>query len=309
MTSAQALLERDLLFVSGKGGAGKTAVAAALAMAAASRGRRPLVCELAGASQLAAAGVPTITVSPDDALREWMRSQPGGAIAAAVLGRSAGFMRFVDAAPGAKEMVSIGKAVDLARSANDVDLVIVDGPSTGHALAMLAAPRTIATVARLGPVGAQARAVRDFLGDARHTGYVGVALPEEMPLHELLELEAGLHDAIGRGLDLVVVDGIYPDRFSDEEAERLQALTEHGSVAAALSEHRLARLHAARVRGLRRRVKVPVITLPFVFAVELGATEYELLGRQLLERPQARRGRSATEIGANPDADPARLPA
>jgi len=204
-------------------------------------------------------------------------------VAAAVLGHSAGFMRFVDAAPGAKEIVTIGKAVDLARSSDD--LVIVDGPATGHALGMLSAPQTIGRVATAGPVGAQARAVHEFLADPERTDYVGVALPEEMPVHELLDLDAGLQQTMGRGLDLVVVDGVYPDRFSDAEAERLRDLADIGAVRAALSMHRVARAHAEHVRRLRRDVSAPVITLPFVFVTELGAAEYERLGRRLLSAP------------------------
>jgi hypothetical protein len=289
VTAVAALLDRDLLYVTGKGGTGKTTVAAALALAAASRGRRALVCEVAGAAQLTGDGIRTVAIDPHEALREWMRSQPGGAMAATVLGHSAGFRRFVDAAPGAKEMVTIGKAVDLARASGD--LVVVDGPSTGHALAMLSAPESIGRVARAGPVAAQARAVHDFLASSQRTGYVGTALPEEMPVHELLELEAGLREAVGRDLDLVVVDAVYPDRFSDAEAERLRQLTDSGVVSAALSVHRVARAHAGCVRELCPHVRAPVITLPFVFANELGAAEYERLGRRLLSAPPVHRPR------------------
>jgi hypothetical protein len=289
VTAVEPLLERDLLYVTGKGGTGKTTVAAALAFAAASRGRRALVCEVGGAAQLAGHGLRTVTIDPHEALREWMRSQPGGALAAAVLGRSDGFMRFVDAAPGAKEIVTIGKAVDLARSSGD--LVIVDGPSTGHALAMLSAPSTIGRVAKAGPVGAQARTVHDVLADPERTGYVGVALPEEMPVHELLELEERLHEAVGRGLDVVVVDGVYPNRFSDAEAEVLDGLADNGAVRAALTVHRVARSHAALVGRLGRDAAAPVVTLPFIFVTELGAAEYERLGRRLLSAPAVRGAR------------------
>ena len=79
-------------------------------------------------------------------------------------------------------------------------------------------------VAAAGSAGAQAREVHGFLADPERTAYVGVSLPEEMPLHELLELEQGLQDAVGRGLDLVVIDGVYPDRFTDDEAARLREL-------------------------------------------------------------------------------------
>jgi Anion-transporting ATPase len=283
------VLARELVYVTGKGGTGKTTVAAALALAAAASGRQTLVCEVGGAHALAGAfkrraGVAELSIDPHEALLEWMRAQPGGAIAAATLGHSRAFTHFVEAAPGAKELVTIGKAADLAR-APAYELIIVDGPATGHALGMLSAPATVGRVARVGPVGEQARVLHRFLVDPHRTGYVGVALAEEMPLHELLELEAGLHEALGRGLDLVVIDAVYPDRFTDDEAALLQALSESipasGLLQSALTMHRQGRAHADRVRWLRERTPAPVITLPFLFSPELGPAEYEHLARLL----------------------------
>ena len=220
----RALLDKDLVYVTGKGGAGKTTVAAALGRAAAASGRRTIVCDVAAAGDDSevrlAKHLWSVSVDPHAALIEWMRIQPGGALAAPVLGHSSAFTHFVDAAPGARELVTVGKVVDLTAG---YDLVVVDGPSTGHALGMLAAPQTVAQVAAVGPIGAQAQGVHDFLVDPDHTAYVGVTLPEEMSLHELLELEHGLEEALGRSLDLVVVNGVYPDRFTNAEAVRLQA--------------------------------------------------------------------------------------
>jgi hypothetical protein len=145
-----ALLDRSFLYVTGKGGAGKTTVAAALGLAAAARGRRTVVCDLAGSDQLARAygcasahgAIPiadrlwSLSVDPQEALEEWLRRQPGGAAAVALLTRSAAFAHFVAGAPGAKELVTIGKTIDLARPVEDpaFGLVVADAPSTGHAL-------------------------------------------------------------------------------------------------------------------------------------------------------------------------------
>jgi len=164
---------------------------------------------------------------------------------------------------------------------------------------MLAAPGTVGRVAPVGPVGRQARKLHEFLADPCRTAFVGVALPEEMSLHELHALEDGLVDTFGRGLDLVVVDGVYPDRFTDAEAERLAQLAEQteaaGQLRAALEQHRRARVHRARVQALRASERAPVVTLPFVFSAEIGPAEYRRLARAVLGRDQpASMGRSSS---------------
>ena len=294
------LLERTLVYVTGKGGAGKTTVAAALGLAAAARGRSAVVCDLAGSDQLArtydagdgeearlAERLSALSIDPQVALEEWLRRQPGGAAAVAVLMRSRTFAHFVAAAPGAKELVTIGKVVDLTAE-RAPGLVVADGPSTGHALGMLAAPRTLGEVAPVSSVGAQARELRDFLGDPAETGYVGVALPEEMAVSEVLQLEGELPGTVGRGLDLIVVNGLYPDRFSDEEAERMRPFAARFPVVrAALAHHRHARAQAAHLRSLRERAHAPVITLPYLFVPQVGPPEYEALARELSRRRPA----------------------
>lgn len=293
---APPLLGRALVYVTGKGGAGKTTVAAALGLAAASRGRRTVICDLASSKQLARSygleDVPgrvqlterldVLSVDPQTALEDWLRRQPGGAAAVAVLTRSRAFAHFVAAAPGVKELVTIGNVVDVGQKTHD--FVVVDGPSTGHALGMLCAPRIVGEVAPLGSVGAQARALRDVLADPAASGYVGVSLPEEMSVHEVLELERGLPGAAGAELDVIVVDGVYPDRFTDEEAERLRSLARRRrepAVEAALRMHRRARAHATHVRTLRDEARAPVATLPYLFVTRLGPAQYQALGRAL----------------------------
>ena len=111
-----------------------------------------------------------------------------------------------------------------------------------------------------------------------------MTLPEEMPVHEVLDLERELPGAVGRGLDLIVVDGLYPDRFGDEEAERLRAFARRlpsPAVDAALAEHRQARAQAAHVRSLLEHARAPVVSLPFLFVDPLGPSDYARLARAL----------------------------
>jgi anion-transporting ArsA/GET3 family ATPase len=303
------LLDRSLLYVTGKGGVGKTTVAAALGLAAAARGRRTIVCEVAEQDRVSRAfarhGVRreqevelapnlwAIGIDPTAALQEWLGRQLGGAALRMITGSSA-FQHFVAAAPGAKELITIAKVWELAQverwdaTNRTYDLVIVDAPSSGHGLAMLTAPSTFGEIARVGPIRRQAFKIRDMLADPRRTGYVAVALPEEMPVNETLELGDRLHDAVGLGLDAIVVNGLYPARFDGKEAEALRAAARNGlepqaraAVSAALSEHARAKAQRAHVRRLKRDAAAPVHTLPFLFDAEVGLEEYASLAVKL----------------------------
>jgi anion-transporting ArsA/GET3 family ATPase len=165
--------------------------------------------------------------------------------------------------------------------------VIVDAPATGHGIGFLQTPRTFAAIARVGPIHSQAQQLDRLITDHRHTGVAIVALPEEMPVNESAALEHDLREDVGVAVDRVYMNGLYPERFSNREAERLAELAcgENGAVRsaarAALSEHNRARSQRAQLARLRRRVEAPVKTLPFLFEPELGPAAAEQLARRL----------------------------
>jgi len=301
-----ALLDRTLLYVTGKGGVGKTTVAASLGLAAAARGRRAIVCEVAEQDRVSRAfareGVQreqevqlaenlwAISIDPTAALQEWLGRQLGGPALRLITG-SAAFQHFVAAAPGAKELITIAKVWELAQLERwdahnrTYDLVIVDAPASGHGLAMLTAPTTFGEIARVGPIRRQAFKVRDMLADRSRTGYVAVALPEEMPVNETLELDVRLRDAVGVALDAIVVNGVYPERFSGKEVEAMRGAAVNGSgaaaIQAALTEYERARTQRSHLRRLKRAAEAPVHTLPFLFDAEVGLAEYRTLAAKL----------------------------
>jgi anion-transporting ArsA/GET3 family ATPase len=244
---------------------------------------------------MASASLSAFAIDPERALGEWLRHQLRSSTLAGVLGHSRIFGLLAAAAPGVAELVTIGKVWDMAqlerRTGGSVyDLAIVDAPATGHGLAMLRAPATYAAIARVGPIARQAGIIAAFLADPAQTAVVAVALPEEMPVTETVELERGLGDELGRGLDAIVVNAVEPKRFSATEAERLSSLDGRGSpgaraaVAAALSERNRAAAQHAQVRRLRRSATAPVTTLPYVAEPELGVEELERLSRELERR-------------------------
>src|SRR6185312_9324404 len=135
-----------------------------------------------------------LSIDRDRVLAEWLRAL-GGRVPARVLTSSASFQYLIAAAPGAREMISMVKVWELAhdrrpgardgadthpRDSGGYDLVVLDAPATGHALAMLRAPHLFTAIARVGPIARQARQVRELLEDPELSAYIGVAQATEM---------------------------------------------------------------------------------------------------------------------------------
>jgi anion-transporting ArsA/GET3 family ATPase len=290
------LLDKRLVLVTGKGGVGKTTVAAALGLIAARSGKRVVLCEVAKQTRLTqlVPELTTVSVDPELAKREWLRYQLKSRTLAAALGGSTIFQYLTAAAPGLTELVTIGKVWDLAQlepraGGRSFDLAIVDAPATGHGLAMLRAPSTYASVARVGPVGRHAQRIDAFLRDTAQTGVLTVALPEEMPVNETAEFERALRRELDMTVDTIVVNALHPSRFKAAEARRLEEASSGGALAeaaidAALSEHRRAHGEHLQVRRLRRAATAPVVTLPRVFEPELGREHLERLSVELERR-------------------------
>ena len=302
------LLDKRLLFVTGKGGVGKTTVSLALGLRAAAEGKRTIVCEVSGqetASRVFRKGeigfnevelAPSlwgISIDPDESLREYMLLQLKVRAMRDLLVRSRIFTYLAAATPGLKELVTIGKIWELAQPDRRVkkgrgyDLVIVDAPATGHGVGFLQTPRTFAGIARVGPVHNQAKELDRYITDHETTAVAIVALPEEMPVNESAALEQQLTDDVGIAVERVYMNGMYPDRFEADEAARLEdALAEaegapRAALRAALSEHRRAATQREQLDRLRDQVSTPVSTLPFVFRPRLGVPDLERLATEL----------------------------
>jgi anion-transporting ArsA/GET3 family ATPase len=286
-------VDKRLLFVTGKGGVGKTTVAAALGLAAARRGKRVVLCEVAEQDRLSQL-VPElhiVSVDPEQAKQEWLRYQLKSRTLAGALGGSTIFQYLTAAAPGLTELVTMGKVWDLAQIERRTggpayDLAIVDAPATGHGLAMLGAPSTYASIARVGPVGRHAERIDSFLRDSAQTGVLTVALPEEMPVNETVEFESALERELGIAVDAIVVNAVHPMRFRPRDIERLGdvaggAPVTRAALSAAVSEHSRARAEQSQVRRLRRAATAPALTLPRVFEPELGREHVERLSLEL----------------------------
>ena len=166
--------------------------------------------------------------------------------------------------------------------------MIVDAPATGHGIGFLQTPRTFAGIARVGPIHNQAQALDAFITRHEMTGVAIVSLPEEMPVNETASLERSLTEDVGVAVDQVYMNAMYPERFSEQEAEKLARVLEitEGPPQAAV---RAAALRAppralparpAPAAGAQRQ-RSPIKTLPFIFKPRLDVPALKQLAGAL----------------------------
>jgi anion-transporting ArsA/GET3 family ATPase len=294
-----ALLDRRLLFVTGKGGVGKTTVAAALGLLGARLGKRTLVCEVDAKGNLAEFyeagptafkareiqdGLWAMSMDTEESLKEYLSLQ----LKLPLLSRIGPLARTFDfiatAAPGVKEILTVGKLAWEVRERN-YDLVVVDAPATGHIVGQLRAPQAIKELVSVGLVRDQTEWMTELLTDSATTGVVIVASPEEMPVTESLELIERLRDT---DVDVagIVVNRVLPELFGrGEEAvfERLASPDGVAALSAAAGGPAGPVLDAARLAVTLRRTRAEHLerlragvdpTMPILYVPELFARSH-----------------------------------
>jgi anion-transporting ArsA/GET3 family ATPase len=291
------LLDRRLLFVTGKGGVGKSTVTAALALLSATRGRRTLACEVDAKGDLAdfyeasrpgfepqkvASNLWHMAMDTEASLREYLHLQLRLPTVSR-LGPLAKVFDFVStAAPGVREILTVGKIGWEVRERH-YHLVVVDAPATGHIVGQLTAPQAIKDLVRVGQVREQTGWLSDLLADPEATGLVIVTTPEEMPVNETIELVGKVRAETDIDVAAIVVNRVLPELFSGADEEIFERLSEpalsdrladaaRGPVAPVLEAARLAvtlrRTRAGHLDHLRSALDpaVPLLYVPYLFA-------------------------------------------
>jgi anion-transporting ArsA/GET3 family ATPase len=305
------LLDRSLVFVTGKGGVGKTSLAAALAELAAKSGRRTLVCEMDAKGALADAlggpslafepqavepGLFAMTMNTEDALREYLRLFVKVPLIGKIGPLARTFDFVADAAPGVKEILAIGKLCHEVRERH-YDLVVVDAEATGHIVAQIGAPQVIRKLVQVGMVRDQTDWMLDILHDPTTTGVAIVTTPEEMPVTETLDLLRRLEPETGVAPTAVVANRVMSPWFDSGDDVLAAALDAHAPL---LVEHygrgALTVLGAARIAEARRTTgaghldrllaeaaDVPMLVVPELFTRATGRRVVTLVADALTE--------------------------
>ena len=267
---------------------GKSTVAAALGMASAGRGRRTLLIEVASQERRdpigyhvtpVYPGLDALSVDPQKALEEYLLGQVKVRAVYERMFENRVFGYFAAAAPGLRELVTLGKIRQLLEAGRH-DVVVVDAPATGHGLGFLKVPRTFMRIARTGPVHGRAKAIAALLDDPDRTAVVLVTTPEELPVSETIE---AIDDLVAEGFPFagVVANAVYEPLFDEADAEALAGVDQRGaaSAAAAAARSRLAR--TADQREQLDRVRPCLAELPFLFERRLDIPAVASLGMRL----------------------------
>jgi anion-transporting ArsA/GET3 family ATPase len=309
------LFSRRVVFLTGKGGVGKSLVGAAVALAARERGNRVLLVEVAapleaarllggppsrGRETEALPGLFTVNLDPAVVMDEYVRHLVKLEILTRRILESPIYRRFFAAAPGLRELMVLGKIMVLeearARFSQKPlwDLVVVDAPATGHGLAFLKVPLAASAAVPVGPVGHNARRVLAMLRDPRRTALLLVAVPEEMAVVEAVQFRSLAADELKMDPAAVVLNGCHERRFTDAEEAEVLRLTSEGAegdierdvplpaaLRAARRQIRRRKLTRFYRDRLRRLVDAPLVSLPFLFRESLGLDDVRLLAGKL----------------------------
>ncbi len=290
-----------LVIVAGKGGVGKTVVAASLARAASKTGRQALLVEVQGRSGIgrllggeeltyedqvlltdpSGGAVRGRTIRPDDALIDWLNEHGMKRIAKRLV--QTGVLEIIaTATPGLRDLLVLGKVKHLERE-GDADLIVVDAPAAGHAITFLRAARTLYDTARAGPIHNQAKEVLDMLADPARTQVLLVALAEETPINEMIETAYHLEDHVGVKLGPAIVNGCYPllEGLDGKPPRAPKAMVADLERAAELRRNRV-ELQEAQLARLADELPVEQIRLPYRFDGDMDADAITILADHVL---------------------------
>ena len=312
------LTESRLAIVSGKGGVGKTTVAASLALAAAESGKRVLLVEVEQREGIAplfgerpigyeerhlAPNLTGLSVVPDEALVEYLYLFYGIKRVGKVLRGTKAVDFATNVAPGLRDILLIGKVKEAERRRQQgryvYDLIVLDAPPTGRLPRFLDAPRAVVELVNSGPIRQQAQGVLDMVTDPKRCRVVLVTLPEDMPVRETVEAADALAK-MGVTVGPIVVNSVLPEVFPPAKLKALAKdpapllATDAEAAGLRLSEDaieglaRVTALHARKtvnqreaIAELERETSIPTLHLPYIFSPRMSREEIAMLAKDL----------------------------
>ena len=295
------MLRHRVIFVAGKGGTGKSTVAAALALLAARDGKRVLAVDVDAKGDLAAAlgatkagfkplvvqpGISAITLQAEESFQEYLSLYFKVPRLARLTPLARVFDFIATGVPGPRDMLVVGKIAyeERRRQANGRpvwDVIVVDAAASGQVVSHLTAARSLLTLVKGGMISAQVKWVDELIRDHARTTVALCALPQEMPVVEAIELNERLRTDAGVAVDLCVLNRMMPMHVTATQLRVARAMSDDAHavrvrerlggppqplVLALEIAAELWQSGVARARQLRADVRVPVVEVPLIVA-------------------------------------------
>lgn len=258
--------EKRILFITGKGGVGKTTVAAAMAYAARDRGLNVCLVEVIPSPNMRMIfeqdiplyketevdrNITVLTIEPFRALHEYVGLQLkiGGAARLIMNNRILNY--FLDTAPGWRELITVGKIWHLHDMKSKwshkprFDLIVVDSPATGHGLSFLKVPSVFMNIIKMGRMQGQTADVQTMLTDPAISLLNVVTLPEEMPVNESISLLTTAREELHIPTGFTFVNSVYSPLFDEKSREAFERFREDAE-----AMERLRELFPDRAKGI-----------------------------------------------------------
>lgn len=302
------IFERRLILVLGKGGVGRSTISAAIASRCAAAGRNTLLFEANANDRFATffnaktvdaeirrigENLHAVNTNPAAALEEYGLMVLKFRRVYNLVFENRFVKSFIRAVPGMEDYAVLGKAwyhtTEEKRGKPIWDTVVFDMPASGHARSMLRIPKAIIEAVPDSPLTRDARALLDLLHDKDRTALVLVALAEEMPTNEAIELAGSMSMELGHQVDRLVVNQLYPDRFPpgtpsrqivdavhESSSPELRAVAQSAALTAARRD-----LNDRYLAQLVDKIDADRVELPFLFVESLGLAEIEKLAEML----------------------------
>ncbi len=297
----------------GKGGVGRSTVAASIAAATARAGRRTLLFEANAKDRFGQLfGRPDVGLEISQLRKNLFAVNTTPAAALQEYGLMILRFRrvykmvfenriteaFVKAIPGVEDYAVLGKAwfhTKEHKAGKPLwDTVVFDMAASGHSLSMLRIPWAITKTVPEGPLTRDAKKMQELITDPERTGVVMVTMAEDMPTSEAIDLSRQLREHLSLPLSTLIVNQLYPERFPDDSPQEsvldaLERETVSGTFSAdlsALREHGLQhrsrrRLGEHYLERLKNALDVTQLHLPRLFVAKLGEPEIDAFAQDL----------------------------
>lgn len=304
------LISKRVIFVTGKGGVGKTTLSAALGIAASNLEKKTLIVELDSEGNIPKffeetvsyekpkklkTNLYAVTIQPRTALHEYIILKLKFETLYKIIFENRIIKFFINAVPGLNEILMIGKIWHLYSQKNSkgeslYDLIIVDAPASGHSISFLQVPQTIKQIIRLGPIHEDAKKIEALISDREKTAICLVTLPEEMPTNEAIDFYLINKSSINLNIEIVLINKFISKLFSEDELYKLQTInsSQHQLLINDIKEcaqflYKRHLLNQKNLERLEEEIQKPTKLLPFLFTEALGRKQLSELADILLK--------------------------